>query len=181
MSVPSSSPEFSRIVKLDEIGRIEWPAHIEANAEERSHIAARFGFLSLDRFEAQYSLTREAQAVVATGTIRADLTQPCIASGEPVPETLREGFLIRFVPEDGAAQARPDEEVEIDAAECDILPFSGNRIDIGEALAETLALAVNPYPRSPNADAYLREAGVLSEDQAGPFAALAALRGKVGG
>jgi hypothetical protein len=49
---------------------------------------------------------------------------------------------------------------------------------------KTLALCVNPYPRSAEADATLRQAGVLSEEdaaeQSGPFAALAALRTKGG-
>lgn len=175
-----SRPEFSRIVKLDEIARIDWPAHTEANAVERDRLAERFGFLSLESLEAHYSLIRDGKAVNATGTIRARLSQPCIASGEAVPETVREDFTIRFVPQEDATSLPAEEETELDAQECDVLPFSGNRIDIGEAVAETLALAINPYPRSPNADAYLREAGVLAEDQAGPFAALASLKGKLG-
>jgi hypothetical protein len=36
-----------------------------------------------------------------------------------------------------------------------------------------------PYPRSPNAEEALKAAGVLSEEQAGPFAALAKLTGRV--
>jgi hypothetical protein len=41
-------------------------------------------------------------------------------------------------------------------------------------------LSLDPYPRSPDADAALQQAGVISEDQAGPFAALAARKGKLG-
>jgi hypothetical protein len=37
-------------------------------------------------------------------------------------------------------------------------------------------LALDPYPRSAGADAALKEAGVLSEIEAGPFAALAKLK-----
>jgi uncharacterized metal-binding protein YceD (DUF177 family) len=172
-------PEFSRIVKLDEIARIDWPAHIEADPRERDRLTQRFGFLSLDRLEADYSLTRDGKAVNATGTVHAELAQPCIASGAAVPETVREDFKIRFVPDEEGIFVAVEEETELDAQECDVLPFSGNRIDIGEAVAETLALAINPYPRSPDADAYLREAGVIAEDQAGPFAALAVLKGKL--
>ena len=39
-------------------------------------------------------------------------------------------------------------------------------IDLGEAAAETLALALDPFPRSPDADAMLAEAGVIGEDEA---------------
>ena len=45
--------------------------------------------------------------------------------------------------------------------------------------ADTLALSLDPYPRSPNAEAALKDAGVLSEEEASPFAALAALKGQL--
>lgn len=173
-----SRPEFSRIVRLDEIGRMQWPAHVAADESERAALARRFGFSSLDRLEADYSISSDDGMLTATGDISADLSQPCIATGEPVPEKIREGFTIRFVPEDQETVDQSPEEIEIHADECDVLTYADNRIDIGEAIAETLALAVSPYPRSPNADSWLREAGVLNEDQAGPFAALAALKEK---
>jgi hypothetical protein len=43
-----------------------------------------------------------------------------------------------------------------------------------------LALVLDPYPRGPDAEAALKAAGVLSEEQAGPFAALAKLKGQTG-
>ena len=55
------------------------------------------------------------------------------------------------------------------------------RAEIGEAVAQTLLLALDPYPRSPAAEAALREAGVKSEEEASveasPFAALKGLKG----
>ena len=54
---------------------------------------------------------------------------------------------------------------------------SGNSV-IGPAVADTLALVLDPYPRGPNADAALRAAGVMNEEQAGPFAVLAKLKGE---
>ena len=71
-----------------------------------------------------------------------------------------------------------DEEMEIDSEDCDIIGFDGQTIDMGEAVAETMALAMAPYPRSADADSYLREAGVLSEEQASPFAVLQSLKDK---
>jgi hypothetical protein len=55
----------------------------------------------------------------------------------------------------------------------------GAVVDLGTALADSLSLTLDPYPRSPQAADALKEAGVLSEDQAGPFSALAALKGKL--
>lgn len=172
------APEFSRIVRLDEIGRLRWPAHIAAEAEERAALARRFGFVEIASLEADYTLTRENEGIMATGEIRAALSQPCVATAEPVAEQVRETFSIRFTPEGETPVQGNEDEIEIDADGIDIVTYADERIDIGEAIAETLALSVNPYPRSPDADTILKAAGVLSEDQAGPFAALAALRTK---
>ena len=176
MSEPA--PEFSRIVRLDAIGRMRWPAHIEADEAERAALARRFGFTVLDVLEADYSLSRENDGILATGEIRASLAQPCVATAEPVAEQVREAFMIRFMPEGEEETQGNEDEIEIDADGIDIVTYADERIDIGEAVAETLALAVNPFPRAPHADTVLRAAGVLSEDQAGPFAALAALKSK---
>jgi len=79
-----------------------------------------------------------------------------------------------FVPEVG--QAALDQEIELGEADCEVIFYEGGAIDFGTAIADTLALAMNPYPRSAGADAALKEAGVLSESEAGPFAALAKLK-----
>ena len=57
--------------------------------------------------------------------------------------------------------------------------YDGAAIDVGEAVAETLSLSLDPYPRAPGAEEALEAAGVKSEEEAGPFAALAGLRDKL--
>ena len=74
-----------------------------------------------------------------------------------------------------------DEEIELGAHELDTLFHDGQAIDLGEAIADSLALGLDPYPRSPDAESALKEAGVISEEEAGPFAALAALKSKLSG
>ena len=68
--------------------------------------------------------------------------------------------------------------------ELDVVFYAGGSVDVGEAVAETLSLALDPYPRAPEADAALSEAGVKSEAQAkaesSPFAGLAGLKDKLG-
>ncbi|WP_380873468.1 hypothetical protein ACFB49_41670 [Sphingomonas sp. DBB INV C78] len=178
MTTPA--PEFSRPVRLDTLGEADRTIEIEASAEERAALAKRFGLLSLDRLVATASLHREGQAVLATGRIEADVAQPCTATGEPVPAAIDESFRLRFIPEDQIGDA---DEIELSESDCDTIPFAGGQIDIGEAVAETMALALDPFPRSPNADAVLKAAGVLKEDEVetGPFAALKALKDKLGG
>jgi uncharacterized metal-binding protein YceD (DUF177 family) len=83
---------------------------------------------------------------------------------------------LRFVAEEDAGQ----DEVELGDSDIDVIPYEGGTIDLGEVAAETMALALDPFPRGPNAEAVLKEAGVLSEEQAGPFGVLAALKDKLG-
>jgi uncharacterized metal-binding protein YceD (DUF177 family) len=81
-----------------------------------------------------------------------------------------------FLPE--PAVSSPDEEIELGETDCDVVFYDGAVIDLGSAIADTLALSLDPYPRSASADAALKEAGVLTEADASPFAALAALKAR---
>lgn len=170
------APEFSRPVRIDQLARHAQGVTITAEPAEREALALRFHLLALDRLEADYGLSEENGAIVARGRVRADLTQPCVATGLPVPERIDTDFLLRFVPE--TDEETDSEELEIDSEDADIIGYDGQMIDMGEAVAETMALAMTPYPRSPDADAHLREAGVMSEEQASPFAALLSLKDK---
>ena len=144
-----------------------------ADEKECAAIAQRLGLASISRFGAHAVIERDGMEVRATGRIKAALEQSCVASGEPVRAHIDEPFHLLFLPE---PESRPDEEVELGARELDIVFHDGSAIELGSALADTLALALDPFPRGPNADAALKAAGVLSEDQAGPFAALAKLK-----
>lgn len=146
-----------------------------ADESERAAIAERLDLLALDRFEAHAVIGRNGDEVRAEGRIRATLAQACVASGEPVPGTVDAPFLLLFRPEPSVG---PDEDIELSEEDCDVVFHDGREIDLGQALADELSLGLDPYPRSPQADDALKEAGVLSEAEAGPFAALAALKGK---
>lgn len=172
----TQAPEFSRLVRAEQVKRMTGDTHIEADESERAVLAQRFGLSALDRLEADFSLSEEDGAILARGRVRASLAQPCVATGEPVAETIDTDFALRFVVE---GDALPEgEELELDAQDVDTIGYDGQQIDMGEAVAETMALAMTPFPRSSDADAYLKEAGVLSEEQASPFAALLALKDK---
>jgi len=162
------------------IDRIRDGEQLELIADdvERRAVAERLALVTLDRLEASVVLERNGALIRAAGHIRASLEQACVATGEPVRETVDEPFELVFMPEPEAN--RPDEEIELSKDECDTIFYEGGSMDLGSAIADTLALTIDPYPRSEGADAALRQAGVLSEEQAGPFAALAKLRKKDG-
>ena len=170
------TPEFSRPYKLDTLGQPR-AVDIRAEAEERTGLARRFGLQSLDRLEARATLTTSTQGIEVAGRLRADAVQSCVVTQDPIPVRIDQEFTVRFVPE-----TTPDaDEIELSAEDCDIMEHDGQQIDLGEAVAQSLGLALDPYPRSANAEARLREAGVKSEEEAGPFGALAALKDKLQG
>ena len=163
---------FAHHLRLDQVRDGE-RLDLVADEAERRAAAQRLGLGGLDRFEAHVTLSRTGPIVRAEGRIVAALEQSCVVTNEPVPAHVDEAFALLFMPE---PQAGPDEEVELGEEDCDVVFYDGGTIDLGSALADTLALSIDPYPRSASAEAALREAGVLTEEQAGPFAALAALK-----
>lgn len=172
--------EFSRPVRIDTLTPAPRAMAIEADADERAALARRFGLQEIGVLKAELSLVRNGEAVTATGELSAEVVQSCVATGEPVPARVEEPFALLFRPQ---PETNPDEEVELSEGELDVIFYAGALIDVGEAVAETLSLALDPYPRSPTADALLEQAGVLSEEEAraktGPFSGLAALKDKL--
>jgi uncharacterized metal-binding protein YceD (DUF177 family) len=173
--------EFSRLYRLDTLSAEPVRVEIEAGPDEREALARRFGLAAVAGLTAEAALSRSGEAASAVGTLRARVTQSCVASAEPVEAEVAEDFQVEFRPL--PAGARPDEEVELGEGELDIVFYEDGAIDLGEAVAQTLLLGLDPYPRSPAAEAALKAAGVKSEEEAriesSPFAALAALKGKL--
>lgn len=167
------SDDFAHKLRLDQI-RDGMRIDLNASAEDCAAICRRLRLLSLARLEAHAVLTRAGERVHAEGRVMAALDQACVATGEPVAEAVDEPFALDFLPEPSGAER--DEEIELDSAACDTVFHDGASIDLGSAIADTLALSLDPYPRTAGAEAVLKEAGVLNEGEAGPFAALAKLR-----
>ena len=165
--------DSGRGLSLDAIGDGE-RIDLVADEAERSELAQRLGLASLHRLEAHATMERDGDRVRARGRVKAALEQCCVATGEPVAEHVDEPFDLLFLPE--PQPTRADEEIELAPEDCDVVFHDGATIDLRSAIADTLALAVNPYPRTAGAEAALREAGVMTEEQAGPFAALAQLK-----
>jgi uncharacterized metal-binding protein YceD (DUF177 family) len=165
-----SSPEFSR--PIDRRHPKEKPVGIAADEAERKALAKRFGLIAVHRLEAQVALQADGEAVNVGGRFEADIVQTCAVSGEDLPVTIAEPLSLRFVP----ASEIAEEEIELAEDELDEIPFTGHFVDIGEAVAQSLALAIDPYAAGPDAERVRKEKGLAGEETSGPFAALAALK-----
>lgn len=167
------SDPFAHHLRLDQICDGE-RLDLTADETERRAVAQRLGLECLSCLEAHAVLSRTGDVIRATGRLAAALEQSCVVTSEPVPAHIDEPFDLVFMPE--PASGHPDDEVELGGSDLDVVFHDGAEIDLGAAIADTLALSLDPYPRSAGADAALKEAGVLSEAEASPFAALAALK-----
>jgi Large ribosomal RNA subunit accumulation protein YceD len=163
-------PEFSRPLPLclvdpaSEAGQLGRSEILEATPDERAALAHRFGILSVEALRAELLLRPDPDgAVRVTGRLLAAVTQACVVSFEPVPQLVAEPVAIRLLPAGREPSEAPDEIDEI--------PSEGGIADLGEAIAEQLALALDPYPRAP-------DAALPTELQAAatPFRSLSALR-----
>ncbi|MGE3690389.1 MAG: DUF177 domain-containing protein, partial [Novosphingobium sp.] len=129
-----------------------------------------------DRLEADLELDREGSNVAAAGRLCADVVQSCAVSGEDLAVRIDEPVALRFVPA-GSVQYT-EEEVELDPDQCDEIEYEGSHFDLGEAVAQSLALAIDPFLTGPQAEETRRAAGLGDAAIDGPFAALAKLKAK---
>ena len=172
-------PEFSRPILLGSLGDRPMQIRLEADEKQREALAKRFDLISLGMLTTDISLTRDGDIVTMDGAWQGELKQSCAVSGEPVAQHLDEALSLRFAREAYAQIEDEEEGIELSPEDCDTLPHDGRAVDVGEALAQTMALALDPFPRSEAAEEYARAAGLKTEDEAGPFGALAALRSKM--
>ncbi len=177
-STPLPPPELSRIIKLSDIGGAPLTDKIVADEDQRQALAKRFDLPSIETIEADYRLEAQEHEIRMTGHILSDLHQTCAISGQPFPVQVNEAFNIIFVEKTEIPQS--EEEIELAAEDCDVIEYETAQIDLGEAIAQTLYLALDPYPRGPDADQIAQKKGLKSEEEAGPFGALSALKDKLG-
>jgi uncharacterized metal-binding protein YceD (DUF177 family) len=165
-----SEPEFSR--PIDERQVTPKPIALEAVADERKALARRFGLVAIKQLQATVAIERVGKALMARGRLTAAIVQSCAVSGEDLPARIVAPLALRFVP----AEQPDKEEIELAESDLDEIPFEGHEFDLGEAVAQSLALAIDPYAVGPEAERVRKEAGLSDEAASGPFAALAALK-----
>jgi len=174
----NQAPEFSRPIPIDTVGAGAASHSVEADTEECAALATRFKLETIESLSAEAEIRRDGSIVYAKGMARAKVTQSCVVTSNPVSNRIEAEFDLRFLSE---SSLPPEEEVELSADECETMTYADSAIDLGEAAAQTVALALDPFPRSKNAGQILRDAGVISEEEAGPFGVLKGLRDALAG
>lgn len=146
--------ELSRRLDVGRLGGVVRTDRIDADAAERAGLARR---LAVDAILSLHAETRTARlpgggAIAVEGRLTAEIVQRCVVTLEPFSSKVTAEFRRTFT----TAASPVDREIVIDAERDEPEPLEGDVIDLGEIVAEELALAIDPYPRSPEADAVMR-------------------------
>jgi len=177
------NPEFARVIAVSQLRGLDaFPFDLAPTPDEAAAIARLLDARGLRKMRFSGRLLPEAAGGWRLeADLGASVTQTCVITLEPVVSRIDLPVTRRFVPDLGAegmtATSRDDDD-EIDPL--------GDRLDLGRVALEALALALPDYPRKPGAALGTLAAGPVgptgsAEAEVRPFAALAALRGKVDG
>lgn len=168
-----NTPEFSSVLDVESLGPAAHRIHLEADPDQREALSIRFGVRSIESLTGDFIVERAGSGgrIHVLGKVSATLTQDCIVSGEPVVAEIEENIDERFAP--GVELA---EEVEFTLEDEDPPePIDDNGIDLGEIAAQYLGVAIDPYPRLPDAEIpseYQVEVEEAEESGQNPFRVL---------
>lgn len=179
MSQDERPPEFSRIVRLDDVKNEPVKVTARASAAERDALARRLEVTEISALETEIWVRRLSSGVYeAKGRFEAEVTFIGEHAEEALDFTVNETIEEVFATETG--WTRLQEAALEDEIDAELLTVE--RIDVGETVAQNLSLALDPA---------LLETGALEdgavtyssggEDESAPdnpFAALAALRAR---
>jgi uncharacterized metal-binding protein YceD (DUF177 family) len=156
-NTPEEKPPFSYPVKVGNISANAVTVKVEASPGELKAVAKLWDVVEVKALKAEVYLSRwKKDGVRLKGRVSAEIVQSCVVTLEPVESRIDEPFEQIFVPE-GSKLARI---IANDAAEMVLDPdgpdapetFVGDEIDVGEAVTEFAALAIDPYPRASGVD-----------------------------
>lgn len=177
----SITPQRLRItdasIRLDSMPTAGRDVDLTVDKDERNRIAEELQVVSVDRLQVKLHAVRFRGGIRVTGRLTAIVVQQSVVTFEPVTQEIGEPIDRIFLPGGEKQFAGPaNAEVFVDL-EGDDIPdhFDGNEADLSDLIVETLALAIDPYPRAPGES--LDDLGVKSTvEEVHPFAGLKKLK-----
>jgi hypothetical protein len=151
---------------------------IEADQATREAMAEAAGLREISAAHASFDLVPKSGGQVhVTGRVQARIGQTCVVTLEAIENAIDEPVDLTFVPAEqmpqllhSADDVPGDDDETADPPE----PIENGTIDLGRLATDVLYLAIDPYPRKPDA---VFEPPVLAADpEDHPFAALKALQ-----
>lgn len=131
-----------------EIGCEPKQYELYATDAQLAALVDRFGLVAFNSLRADVTIHSRGndQGIMLNGHVKADLVQSCIATLEDVPEIVDSPFSLLLVDPETADRMDADEGyLDEDQPEYDAL--EGDVVEVGEIIAQTVAISMNPYPR----------------------------------
>lgn len=177
----SGAPGRMRItdasIRLDSMPRTGRDLDLTVDKGERELLAEELDILSIDRLQVKLHAVRFRGGIRVTGRLTAVVVQQSVVTFEPVTQEIGEPIDRIFLPGAEKQFAGPaNAEVFVDLEGEDIPDhFDGNEADLTDLIVETIALALDPYPRA--AGESIEELGLGKiEEEVHPFASLKKLK-----
>ena len=151
-TVPNS--ELSRPIDVSDLPAQGIGISVQATPTERKALCRRFELEEVRALEARVRVERARDrdggaAIRVQAVLHGEVMQQCIVTLEPFAVEVDEEFaiLFQFRATKMEGTGDPDDIMAEDLPE----PLDTPEIDVGELVAQHLALALDPYPRSPGA------------------------------
>ena len=173
------SDELEWNYAIDDIPETGLQADRTGTPEERATVARALDLLSVPRLSAQYAIApRSGGHFRLTGSVKAQVEQSCVVTLEPLTNEITERFSVDYWPENDLPE--PSGGVIDVHDEPDLEPIVGHQIKVGRVVFDTLAGAIDLFPRKPGVT--LESSELTPKDTqsqgSGPFAALAKMKNK---
>jgi hypothetical protein len=164
-------------IRLDSMPSAGRDLALNVDAEDRLAVADQLGVLAVEKLQVRLHAVRFKGGIRVSGRLVATTVQRSVVSLEPVPQEISELVDRIFLPGGEKEYAGPaDAEIFVDL-EGDEVPdhFEGNEANLSDLIVETLALALDAYPRLPGESVgQLGDDGDTGSDL--PFAGLKVLK-----
>ncbi|MDB5560956.1 MAG: hypothetical protein JWN11_374 [Hyphomicrobiales bacterium] len=173
----TNAPIFDATIRIDNLPPAGRELKLAADATQRQALAELLEISAIERLDVTLNATTFRGGIRVLGRLRAVIEQPCVVTLVPVRQEIDEAVDRVFLPEaDASRPAAASAEIFVDL-DADDPPdhFSGPEADLSDLIIETLALAIDPYPRAPGASV---DAPQMDKDDEieSPFSSLKALK-----
>ena len=171
------TPILDAIIRIDRLPSEGRELEVAPDADALAAMAEQLKITTVERFHAKLTAVRFRGGIRVLGQLTARIVQPSVVTFEPVTQDIDEPVDRVFLPEpDKGHKTAPGAEIFVDLEDEEFPDYiEGNEVDLSVLLIETLALAIEPYPRLPGES--LDSLGIdLGEEEEGPFAGLKLLK-----
>ena len=170
MKHATPAPEFSRPLQTDRVPKAGSVEKLHAEPRELVALARRMKIPAIHALSAEIRATPwRGGGIKLEGHLTADIEQVSVISLEAFRETVSIPVSRYFLPPGAVVENEGEDDAD---------PIQGGIVDLGEVVAETLALDLEPYPRKPGeAFAEHVEDDAAPGENPSPFAVLARDKG----